>query len=139
MLYQDNKKTHRASGFTLIEVMVAVAIIGILAAVAWPVFNRYELKVSRADGIAGLKIAANEMETCAARSFDYTTCGLVNNTSPRGKYDLAIDAPNTTVTEFNLTATKAGGVDPECGVLSLNHLGQEDETGSKSVKFCWSK
>lgn len=136
-----NRKMNRHSGLTLIEMMVVVAIIGILAAVAWPTFDRYQLKVSRADGIAGLEIAANEMELCGARTFNYEDldCVLSSATSPRGKYAIAIDAGNTTASTFNLIATKTGNADPDCGDLSLNHLGVQAVTGSKSVKFCWSQ
>jgi len=132
---------NRQSGLTLIEMIITVAIIGILAAVAYPTFDRYQLKVSRADGIAGLEIAANAMELCGARTFNYAhaNCALsaAMQTSPRGRYTIAIS--QATASTFSLTATKNVNNDTECGVLSLNHFGQRGMTGTKSVKFCWSK
>jgi len=129
-----------SSGLTLIEMVVVVAIIGILAAVAWPTFDRYQLKVSRADGIAGLGMATNAMETCGSHNGgDYTDCLLGNfGTSPNNKYNIALS--NAGDGSYTLTATKNGGnADTECGNLSIDHLGKQGETGSKDIKYCWSK
>lgn len=137
--HEINSQMKRYSGLTLIELIVVVAIIGILSAVAWPTFERYQFKVSRADGIAGLGIAVNAMENCGSREGgDYTDCVLGDFvTSPNSKYDIALS--NAGEGSYTLTATKRGNVDAECGDLSIDHLGQQNETGNKDIKFCWSR
>lgn len=139
-----NKKKYfmkHQSGLTIIELVITVGVISILAVVAWPQFDRYQIKVSRADGIAGLQIAVNEIEQCGAQNFNFAGCGgAITTDSPREKYTIAIDADNTTASTYRLTATKdTGSADTECGVLSIDHLGVKGETGSKDVTYCWQR
>ena len=64
-------KTHR--GFTLIEVMIVVAIVGILSAIALPSYNEYIRRGHRADARAGLLQAQQWMERAATATGSYPT------------------------------------------------------------------
>jgi type IV pilus assembly protein PilE len=82
-----HKKT---AGFTLIELMIAVAIVGILAAIAYPSYVDSVRKGRRNDGMSTLLDAAQKLEVFRARNGNYTTTpGLanINTTSLEGYYD----------------------------------------------------
>ena len=63
-------KTHR--GFTLIEVMIVVAIVGILSAIALPSYNEYIRRGHRAEARAGLLQADEMLESMALDKYSFT-------------------------------------------------------------------
>ena len=65
----DMKNTHRHSGFTLLELMIVVVIIGVIAAIAWPNYTRYIQNSRRADAMVSLNEIAAQQEKF------YATCG----------------------------------------------------------------
>jgi type IV pilus assembly protein PilE len=126
------KKTSR--GFTLIELMIVIAIIGALAAVGYPAYTSSVQKGKRADGIGGLLSLAGRMEEFYMNANTYTTATVANPTSPDGFYTLSITAQ--TDFGYTLTATTIPvGADTECGNLILNSLGQK--TDSAGNGNCW--
>ena len=74
-------------GFTLIELMIVLVIIGIVASIAYPSYTRYVQKSVRTDAHAGLMQAASELERCYTRSYTYSDCPI-NNTSPENNYKI---------------------------------------------------
>jgi len=136
----------KQNGLTLIELIITVAIIGILAAVAWPAFERQSLKNRRSIGISALLKASNELQRCHSDVGGYidknnNNCAFTTTSDPKHDY-YTISATTLTVDTFALKATRKGAQadDNECGDLTLTHLGQKGYTGTATnVNRCWSK
>lgn len=126
------KKNNR--GFTLLELMIVIAIIGILAAVGYPAYTSHVRKANRADAIDSLLSLAGRMEEYYINNDSYDGAAVANATSSDGLYTLSI----TSATDFaySLTATTVpAGVDTECGNLIYNSLGQK--SASTGATDCW--
>ncbi|MDT0501733.1 MULTISPECIES: type IV pilin protein [unclassified Halomonas] len=137
-------------GFTLIELMIAVAVVGILAAIAYPSYQQYVERTRRGDAIVTLMSLAQAQERHMARCGEYArsitadaTCadqGLGRaTTSDEGFYTLALSA---SAASYTLTATPQGpqADDELCSEFSLNQLGQraaEDADEKDSTELCW--
>ena len=101
-------KIRNTKGFTLIELMIVVAIIGILAAIAIPNFLNYQCKAKQSEAKQSLGTLAKEMQIYAAEpSVDAYASDITSlNWELKGdnKYDYAI-AENTALSTFKITAT----------------------------------
>ncbi|SEL57118.1 type IV pilin protein [Ectothiorhodospira marina] len=118
-------------GFTLIEVMITVAIIGILASIAYPSYTRYVERTQVSDGKVALSEAAQRMERCYTSEMTYANCTIANQ-SPEGYYSISAQAD---ASSYTLTATGADGrvaaESSECHTLTLNHQ------GARTPGSCW--
>ena len=121
---------NRSQGFSLIELMIAVVIVGILAAIAIPMYSDYVTRSRRADGQATLMQVAQELERCYTQFSKYNdnSCsvingGVVSETSDQGFY--VVTANKLDETTFTLIATPQNeqADDTDCGELKLTHLG----------------
>jgi len=128
----------RAAGFTLIELMITVAIIGILAAIAYPSYTEYVLRGNRSEAQALLNDAAARQERYYAQNNTYadTTAklGYSSASSATNLYTLSI--PSASSSAYSLLAT-AQRTDAKCGNLGIDQAGTKSETGSGSVSDCW--
>jgi len=114
-------------GFTLIELMIAVAILGIIAAIAYPSYLDQVRKSKRSDARSALMQAANRQERFYTTQYEYATTldalGMPAETENEA-YTLAVD--NGDADGFEITATAQGDqVNDDCTSLTINEIGEK--------------
>ena len=122
-------------GFTLIELMIVVAILAILIALAYPSYRDQVRKSRRADAESVLLEAASTLERCFTRFNAYNSdiCPDVTGASENGFYTVTIERNATT---YTLTATPQGDqVNDRCGTYTLDYLG--NKTPTPDSRRCW--
>lgn len=131
----------RQKGFTLIELMVTVAIIAIIAAVAYPAFTKSAQKGRRADAKAALTQYSQALERCYTQYGVYTSssCSVITQLKgsgyQSGKGYYTVTAPSATSTTYSLKAAPNAsgpqGSDSSCAPMTLDNQGNEGPSG------CW--
>lgn len=133
-----------ASGFTLIEVMIAVLIIAVLAGIAYASYERFVIEGRRKAATACLMEGAQFMERYYTTRLTYVggspVLGCQNELA--GSYTFpATTAATATATGYTLSAIPAGRQatkDTKCATLGINQAGTKTESGSAaSVAECW--
>jgi type IV pilus assembly protein PilE len=144
------KQTQR--GFTLIELMITVAIVGILASIAYPSYQSSVMKSRRADAQGALLGFENAMERYFTVKNKYTGAGVGGadtgapdpiiytiSSETANFYTVTISAATDSTYTLNATPTGAQTND-ECGTLTLTHTGVKDVSGADSgvtAADCW--
>lgn len=139
-------------GFTLIELMVTVAIVAIIAAVAIPSYRQYILRANRVDATGALlRLAANQ-ERFYLQNNSYASDGEMSDAPPaglgidgteRGFYELEITSNDLTL-GYEATATVAAGEDQEddtdCAEFKVDQQGlrtAKNAGNADTTERCW--
>lgn len=129
----------RAGGFTLIELMIVVAIIGILSAIALPSYRQYVLQANRADAKAILMETAQFMERYFTTNNSYAGAAVLSAVAPKGatggaiRYNITFSV-TPTASQYTLQAAPANNqTSDSCGTLTLSNTGAQTPT----TAGCW--
>lgn len=121
------------AGFTLVELMIVIAIIGVLSSLAYPSYVSHVKKANRADGIDSLLALAGRMEEFYMNNDTYAGATVASADSSEKLYKLSITAQ--TAFAYTIQAAPVDG-DSYCGNLTLNSLGVKGVSAG-TVANCW--
>ncbi len=140
-------KTTTEHGFTLIELMVVVAIVAILASIGYPSYQEQMQKTRRADCKGVLMEAANALERFYTSNGTYTGAAAGGNYPDRCPIDGSVGYYNVSATipvagtSYTLTATRTGAQSSDkCGSLTLTNTGARNISSADSgitADMCW--
>ena len=159
MNVQLSHSAHRAGGFSLLELMIVVAVIGILAGIAIPNYQSYVVKSKRAAAEAFIMGLSNSETQLLLDLRQYVSVannaafpnaptaanpglGLTVPTDVSANYNISIAATNpaNAPPTFVITAAPTGGQatsDTACGSVTINQAGTKGISGTGSVATCW--
>ena len=134
-------------GFTLIELMIVVAIVGIIAAIAFPAYQSQVEKTRRTTAKSDLLELSQWMERRYSNGFDYRDTSVTPAVAPTlpftqspqegttAFYNISFDG-NVDRDAYTLQAVPAGGqADDDCGTLTLDEQGNKETDPPQAD--CW--
>lgn len=139
-----NKVTGKLSGFSLIEVMIVVVIVGVLASIAVPAYQRHVISSNRASATACLTELAQFMERTYSQNMrynpqDFIVPQLQCRTDLAQRYTILLSNHNIRTYTLSAQPTSLQN-DTDCGTLTLNQAGRKGANGgfdAAVVRQCW--
>lgn len=139
----------RQRGVTLIELMVALLIIGILAAIAYPSYRKQVLRSNRTEARVALEQTAGALEKCYTRYMAYNdiaNCPAATQFDGGGSFETPqgfyLITGVLNITQFTVQATAQNGqtADTDCRTLTLADTSARGATkagGANNADACW--
>jgi len=130
---------HNSRGFSLIELLIVVAIIGILSSIALGFYGDNVIAANRTEARSALQTAAGTLEKCRSLygAYNNANCNYADFATESNYYNIT---GALAATSFTLTATPiAGGPqanDADCTTLTLTNTGIKGATGADTT-VCW--
>ena len=125
-------------GFSLLELVIVLAVIGVLLTLAIPSYQRYTQRAHRAEAIRMMLAIADCQERIRASTgfYDTSSCGEGFNSN---SHELRIEPPDSTASmEFTIIAQLRQGSNDACGNLSLDQTGSRGISSNQAtVSKCW--
>ena len=131
----------RTRGFTLIELMIVLAVLAVIVAIGYPSYQEHVKKSRRAEGMGQLLELADRMERAYSDRGTYPTVisEVYVATTDRGFYTLSIVTANNVSFTVSATPTSLGDQNEDkCHTFTLTSLGEKSVSGgSHGVDKCW--
>lgn len=122
-------------GFTIIELLITLAIVGILASIAYPSYQKHIAKVRRNQAIIAIHDTAAQLEQHYNTEHSYKNFTIKNNDKDFYRFEL-----ETKINDYKFSAVPVGTQaqrDKKCGTLTLDQLGVKTISGSGNLISCW--
>jgi type IV pilus assembly protein PilE len=131
------------------ELMIVVAIVGVLAAIAYPAYTQFVMQTNRSDATKTLQLAAQSLQRCYSVNFAYAPCNVngnpINDAStmqtPNNYYTITFSIPDPQ--DYTLTAVATAApqtADNQCAQFTLSSTGQQaaqDINANPNTQLCW--
>lgn len=130
---------HKTRGFTLIEMMIVVAVIALLATIAFPSYQNFAMRNRRADGKDLAMRIASAQERYYTNFNRYGTAADINMgmQSEQRYYTAQIVLPADGQSYLLQLVPQDVQATDRCGTLTINNTGFKDRTGNDSNGNCW--
>ena len=136
------RRPDRAQGFTLIEVMIVVVVVGILMAVAIPSYREYVLRSHRSSAQAFMSTVANRQAQYLldARAYagSHGALGLTVPSDVAARYSFSTVVVGGPPPGYTFQATPIGDqAQDRCGQMSIDNTGSKSAVAVNSSVQCW--